>query len=373
MITKRNLAGEQVSLLGFGCMRFPTGKDGKIDRSAATKMIDEAMQAGINYYDTAYMYHGGESESFVGEALVSRYPRDSFYLATKLPVIMIESAEQAKEIFAEQLARLGTDHFDFYLLHSLNRNTFRERVLGYDLLGLCEEWQREGKIRHLGFSFHDDFDAFEEILTYRKWDFCQIQYNYMDTENQAGDRGVALAESLGVPLVVMEPIRGGNLVRYPEEIRKAFSALDPTRNLANWALSWVGSHTQVKVILSGMSTCTQLRDNLRTFSNFRSLSGREMNGIGEIVTRIRARVRNGCTGCRYCMPCPAGVNIPRAFALMNEEAMHGHTAVYKKRYLSTDASALASACVSCGACLVKCPQHIPVPQDLIKVKQLFGK
>ena len=373
MMTKRNLAGESTSLLGFGCMRLPVGKDGKIDRPAAQKMVDEAMKSGINYYDTAYMYHNGESESFMGEALVARYPRDSFYLATKLPVMMIESAEQARSIFEEQLARLQTDHFDFYLLHALNRHTFRERVIPFGLIEMCEEWQRQGKIRHLGFSFHDDFDTFREIITYRKWDFCQIQYNYMDTENQAGRRGVDLAESLGVPLIVMEPIRGGSLVRFPDEIKADFSRLDPTRNLANWALSWVGTHVQVKVILSGMSTMTQLRDNLRTMSNFRPLSPTQMQGVADIVGHIRARVRNACTGCRYCMPCPAGVNIPRAFALSNEEAMHGHTATYKKRYLSADPSSLASACVSCRACVSKCPQHIPIPDDLVRVRDLFEK
>ena len=370
MMEMRNLTGNNVSLLGFGCMRFPTTKEGKIDEARAAQMIDEAMKAGVNYYDTAYMYHDGASERFLGKVL-PKYPRDSYYLATKLPVMMIKSRAHAEEVFAEQLERLQADHVDYLLLHALNRHTFEERVVGYGLIELCEQWRKEGKIRYLGFSFHDDNATFEKILRHYPWDFCQVQYNYMDTENQAGDAGVKLAGELGIPVIVMEPIRGGSLVRFPDEIKNAFSAINPTRNLANWALSWVATHPEVKVVLSGMSTLGQLRDNLKTFRHFAPLTQEEMAGVSDVVRQIAERIRVGCTGCRYCMPCPKGVDIPRAFAIYNEEAMHGHTPHYRKQYLRGKPESLASACVSCGACVSKCPQHIAIPEKLKEVKALF--
>ncbi|MBP5209888.1 MAG: aldo/keto reductase [Clostridia bacterium] len=369
-MTYREMAGHKVSLLGFGCMRLPTLPDGSIDEATAASMIDEAMKAGVNYYDTAWMYHGGESEKFLGRTL-SRYPRDSFYLATKLPTPAVTSRERAVEIFEEQLRRLQTDHFDFYLLHCLNRDLFENKVLAFDLIGLCEEWKRQGRIRHLGFSFHDNYESFERILCHYPWEFCQIQYNYMDTDNQAGDKGYALAVERGVPVVVMEPIRGGSLTRFPDEIHEAFAALDPDRNLANWALSWVATHPGVKVVLSGMSAPEQVRDNLRTFSDFTPLTEEKMQGVSSVVEQIRARVRNGCTGCRYCMPCPFGVDIPRAFAISNEEAMHGHTEAYRARYLSGKPETFASVCRSCGACETKCPQHLAIRRDLEVVAELF--
>ena len=370
MTTYRKMCDLECSLLGFGCMRFPTNKDGSINEAKAEQMIDEAMLAGINYYDTAYGYHGGDSERFLGKVL-PKYPRESYFLTSKLPVYMLTSAEHAEQVLEEQLSRLNADYLDFYLLHALNRHTFDERVVGFDLLKLCEKWKKEGKVRHIGFSFHDDNETFERILRYYPWDVCQIQYNYMDTENQAGLKGLKLAGELGIPVIVMEPIRGGSLVRFPEEIKDAFAQACPGRNLANIALSWVATHPEVKVILSGMSNLAQLRDNLKTFRRFTPLTEAQMQGVAGVVELIRGRIRVPCTACRYCMPCPAGVDIPRAFAITNEEAMHGHTEVYRKQYHRGKPETFASKCVKCGACVSKCPQHINIPEKLSDVKNLF--
>jgi predicted aldo/keto reductase-like oxidoreductase len=368
----REFAGDSCSLLGFGTMRFPTTSEGKINEPEAERMLDAAYAAGVNYFDTANPYHGGESEPFVGRVL-SKYPRASYYIATKLPVWKINSVEEALAIFDDQLARLRTDYIDFYLFHALDRKSFQDKVVGLGLIPVFERLQKEGRIRHLGFSFHDNYAAFEEILTYRRWDFCQIQYNYMDTVENPGARGYALAEKNGVPLVIMEPLRGGSLVQFPEDILAAFRRADPSRNAANWALSWLAGHPNIKVILSGMSTMEQIEDNARTLGEFRPLSADNYAAVEEIVRTIRKRVKNGCTACRYCVPCPFGVDIPRAFRNLNEYAMYGSNFErYKQRYLK-DGEGLASQCRECGVCEVKCPQRLSVIRDLKEAVATFEK
>lgn len=365
--------GIETSLLGFGCMRFPTTPDGKIDEPEAEKMLDKAIASGVNYIDTAYPYHNGESEPFVGKTL-KKYDRDSFFLATKLPVWLVNSVDDAKRIFEEQLERLQTDHIDFYLLHALGKERW-EAIKEQGILDFCEQMRAEGKIRYLGFSFHDDYDVFEEILTYREWDFCQIQYNYMDTGEQAGDRGYALAEKLGVPMVIMEPIKGGSLAGFSEDINARFAAMDPDSSIASFALRWVGSHPNVKVILSGMSTMKQVEDNLNTFGEFRPLSDGEKAEIEDIVKELRSRVRNGCTGCRYCMPCPAGVDIPANFRVWNTYHIY-RTYDHVKRAWENDIKdeEKAKNCVKCGKCEKLCPQKISIRDNLVCVQNdLDGK
>lgn len=360
--------GIETSLLGFGCMRFPTTPDGKIDEARAEKMLDRAIAAGVNYIDTAYPYHNGESEPFVGKVL-KKYDRDSFYLATKLPLWAVKSLDDAKRIFAEQLARLQTDHVDFYLLHAVGKERWEE-VKRLGIVEYCEQLQREGKIRYFGFSFHDDYEVFEEIIRYRAWDFCQIQYNYMDTQEQAGDKGYALAESLGVPMVIMEPIKGGSLANYSEDINEKFRAVNPDASIASWALRWVGSHSNVKVILSGMSTEEQVEDNLKTFHDFVPLTEKENATVESIVKELRSRVQNGCTGCRYCMPCPAGVNIPGNFSVWNRYHIYG-TYDHVKRGWEKDLKEEEKAknCVRCGKCEKACPQKLSIRADLEKVQK----
>lgn len=364
---KMEKLGAETSLLGFGCMRFPTTEDGKIDELRAEKMLDMAYEAGVNYFDTAYPYHDGASEPFVGKVL-NKYDRNTYYLATKLPVWLVEKEEDVERIFHEQLERLQKDYVDFYLLHALDKERW-EKIKELKMVETCERLQREGKIRNLGFSFHDNYEVFEEILTSRKWDFCQIQYNYMDTEEQAGDKGYALTEKLGVPLVIMEPIRGGSLAGFSEDIEEMFHALDKEKSIASYALRWVASHPNVKVVLSGMSTEEQAADNLKTFGDFKPLTAEENKTIDKVVQTLRARVQNGCTGCAYCMPCPAGVNIPKNFKLWNQYHIYQRYETVKFGWEGMEEKERALNCIKCGKCETVCPQHLSIRENLERVQK----
>lgn len=364
---KMEKLGAETSLLGFGCMRFPTTTEGKIDEARAEKMLDMAYEAGVNYFDTAYPYHDGASEPFVGRVL-NKYDRNTYYLATKLPVWLLEKEEDVERIFNEQLERLQKDYVDFYLLHALDKERW-EKIKSLKVVETCEQLQREGKIKNLGFSFHDDYDVFEEILTSRNWDFCQIQYNYMDTEEQAGDKGYALTEKLGVPLVIMEPIRGGSLAGFSEDIEDMFHALDKEKSIASYALRWVASHPNVKVVLSGMSTEEQAADNLKTFGDFKPLTEKEHETIDKVVQTLRSRVQNGCTGCAYCMPCPAGVNIPRNFKLWNQYHVYQKYEAVKFGWEGLAQKERAESCIKCGKCETVCPQHLSIRENLERVQK----
>jgi len=364
--------GIETSLLGYGCMRFPTTPEGKIDAVEAEKLLDRAYAAGVNYFDTAYPYHNGESEVFVGNAL-KKYDRESFYLATKLPMWAIETKEDVDRIFAEQLEKLQVDYVDFYLLHALSRDKW-QKVLDLDILKRLEEWRAEGKIRYIGFSFHDSYEVFEEILRYRDWDFCQIQLNYMDTKIQAGMKGYQLTEELNVPLVIMEPVKGGSLACFAEDITSMFRSLDPDASTASFALRWVGSLPNVKVVLSGMSTMEQVEDNLHTFGQFKPMNEKELATVGEIVDLINSRVQNGCTGCNYCMPCPAGVNIPANFKVWNTYHMYQNYNMVKGQWEnSLGEEKQAKNCIKCGKCEAVCPQKIQIRADLEKVQADLDK
>ncbi|MBQ7943115.1 MAG: aldo/keto reductase [Lachnospiraceae bacterium] len=357
----------KVSLLGFGCMRFPTDANGKIEETQALKMIDMAYQAGVNYYDTAYPYHGGASEGFVGKAL-ARYPRESYYLATKLPIWEVKTIEDAQRIFDMQMERLQKDYVDFYLLHALNKerwNTIKE----LDILKWCEKLRAEGRIRYIGFSFHDDYDVFKEIVTGYSWDFCQIQLNYMDKDTQATTKGVELAESLGIPMVIMEPIKGGSLANLPEDITKMFREADKEASTSSWALRYVGSFDNVKVILSGMSAIEHVEDNLKTFTDFKVLSDVEQQVVANVAETLHSRVQNGCTACKYCMPCPAGVNIPGSFGVWNEYHVYQNLNDTKWSWTKEiPDEAKPKNCIKCGKCERVCPQKISIRKDLERVQ-----
>ena len=364
--------GIETALLGFGCMRFPITSDGKIDETEAEKMLDKAMASGVNYYDTAYPYHGGDSEPFVGKAL-KKYDRASFYLATKLPVWQVESLEDVDRIFAEQLERLQTEYIDFYLMHAMNKERW-DKMLEIGCVKRLEELKAEGKIRNLGFSFHDSYEVFEEMLNYRDWDFCQIQLNYMDTNEQAGLKGYKLTEEKQVPLVIMEPIKGGSLAAFADDIMEKFHSVRPGASAASFALRWVGSLPNVKVILSGMSAMEQLDDNLQTFENFEVLSEKEQQTVKEVVDILNSRVQNGCTGCRYCMPCPAGVNIPGSFKTWNTYHMYQNYNMVKNSWeKEIGESAQPKNCIKCGKCEAVCPQKISIREDLAKAQADLDK
>lgn len=362
--------GAHPSLLGFGCMRFPLNKDGSIDEKESEKMIDKAILAGVTYIDTAYPYHNGDSEPFVGKVL-KKYKREDFYLATKLPIWNVKSREEARQVFEEQLKRLDVEYVDFYLLHALDKEKW-DKIIEYDIISLCEELRDEGKIRYLGFSFHDEYPVFEEIIKYYDWDFCQLQLNYMDMDIQAGMKGYELAEKLNIPIIVMEPIKGGSLAALPKDVTDMFGAYDSKASLSSWALRYVGTLPNVKVILSGMSTYEHVLDNLSTFENFKELNEEELHVVEKVATTLKARTQNGCTGCAYCMPCPFGVNIPNSFRYWNNGHIYEDHDLFKGK-LQKMGDEFADKCKDCGACEKMCPQQLKIREDLKKVVEYASK
>lgn len=355
--------GIQTSLLGFGCMRFPKHKDGSIDKVKSEQMIDTAYKNGVNYFDTAYNYHDGASESFIGEAL-DKYDRNSYFLATKLPQWLVKSVDDAERIFKEQLDRLHKEYVDFYLIHAIGRESF-DRMVSLGILEFLDRLKAEGKIRYIGFSFHDGYDAFEHILKFRDWDFCQIQLNYMDTENQAGMKGYELTEKLNVPLIIMEPVKGGSLAKLPESAAKHFNKIAPDKSMASWALRYVASLPNVKLVLSGMTTELQVSDNLDTFNDFKELNEVEQKAVQAAVEVLKKGVKNGCTSCSYCMPCPAGVDIPGNFRIWNSHGMYNNVEETKWLWSNDiDVKAKANNCIECGQCETLCPQKISIRNDL---------
>ncbi len=369
---KMEKLGIETSLLGFGCMRFPVLENGEINEPEAERMLDKAIAEGVNYIDTAYPYHEGKSEIVTGKIL-KKYDRDSFYLATKLPLWQINSLEDVDRIFGEQLTKLQTDYVDFYLMHAMNKERWDAmRKLG--VVERLEQIKAEGRIKYLGFSFHDSYEAFEEIINAREWDFCQIQLNYMDVEEQAGLKGYELAASKNVPVIVMEPVKGGSLAAFAEDIMEKFRAADAQASAASFALRWVGSLPGVKVILSGMSTMGQVEDNLKTFGCFKPLSGEEQKMMKEVRDTLKSRVQNGCTACRYCMPCPAGVDIPGCFGVWNTYHMYQNYNMVKRRWEDElGEQKQAKNCVKCGKCEQACPQKLSIRKDLERAQADLDK
>ena len=365
---------ERPSLLGFGCMRLPTVPDsnGVVDEAKTKEMIGRAINAGVTYFDTAYPYHSGQSEKVLGRVM-KNWDRKQYLLATKLPLWLIKSRDDVERVFAEQLERLQTDYVDFYLFHGIGKDRW-QLMKDLELIPLLEQYQKQRKIRHLGFSFHDDYEVFEEVMNARQWDFCQIQLNYMDENFQAGLKGCRLAEKLGVPIIVMEPVKGGSLATLPEDVAAYFRQQDPSKSIASWAVRWAAGAPAVKVVLSGMSNMEQVEDNIKTFDSFHPLNEQEQKTVAKVVEAIRARVKNGCTGCQYCMPCPFGVDIPRNFAVWNEHAMYQNDrhARYMYQTVLTEEQR-ADHCQKCGACETKCPQKISIRADLQRLDQDLKK
>jgi predicted aldo/keto reductase-like oxidoreductase len=358
--------GLTTSLLGFGCMRLPQ-KDGHIDYDESTRMIEEAYNGGVRYFDTAYVYNGGESERALGRA-IKKFDRSTFFIADKLPVFNVKSREQAEQMFNEHLERLGTDYIDFYLLHALNKGTWENNVKRLGLIEFAEEKRRQGKIRHLGFSFHDTPEVFREIIDSHNWDFCQIQLNYVDWTAQRASECYKMTAERNIPLVVMEPVRGGDLANPADEVKKIFLDAEPDRSVASWALRYVASLPNVRVILSGMSTMEQVKDNLATFNNLKPLDDKERAVIDRVNAALAAVPEIGCTGCRYCMPCPAGVDIPDNFRAYNNYQKYRNVRSTKNKFLNIEGA--ATLCKECGACMKKCPQHLRIPEELKKVEKL---
>jgi uncharacterized protein len=372
--------GLQVSSLGFGCMRLPViGKDNsRIDEQHAMRMVRHAIDHGINYFDTAYPYHGfdfskgGASEPFLAKALKNGY-REKVYLATKLPSWLVHSREDMDRLLNEQLERLDTGAIDFYLLHGLDITNW-DKLLGFGVLEFLESALKSGKIRYAGFSFHDEVGLFRKIVDAYDWTFCQIQYNYLDEEFQAGREGLHYAASRGLAIVAMEPLRGGTLVNgLPPAARELLQNAAPGRSAVGWALQWLWNQPEVTVVLSGMSHMDQLQENLQLVDQLSRLGWDRKDGesLQMAVDIIRKMQRVNCTACSYCMPCPEGVNIPRNFSLYNDHYMLNDPAarIRYQRFLSDTAK--ASNCVQCGHCEPLCPQGIPIMEELENVNELF--
>lgn len=355
--------GVSASVLGFGCMRLPT-KEGKIDEALATQMIDHAYQSGITYFDTAWPYHSTESEPFVGQAL-KKYPRESFQLTTKMPVWLCENSQDLEKYFRLQLERCQVDYFDFYLLHALSKERF-EHCKKIGAFEFIKKLRQEGKIKAAGFSFHDDNSRFQEIVEHFDWDFAQIQHNYIDNTLMRSKELYQLLEQKDIPCVVMEPVRGGFLSQLPQEAASLFTAHSPERSLSSWAIRWVAGHPNIKVVLSGMSTMEQLEDNLATLSdpNY-PLNQQEHRVVDQVVEQLMSYKTVPCTGCRYCMDCPHGVNIPGVFTNFNKFSMFRNKERAKTEYFDNmPAEAHGDRCMECLACVPACPQQINIPQEL---------
>ena len=374
---------EKVSALGFGCMRLPIidGDTTKIDEEKATKMIRHAIDEGVNYVDTAYPYHGtgmgngGESEPFVGRALKDGY-REKVKLATKLPSWLIKTREDMDKYLNEQLERLQTDHIDFYLVHALGVGTWANlKRLGID--EFLDSAIKDGRIKHAGFSFHDKLEVFKEIVDYYDWSFCQIQYNYLDEEFQAGTEGLHYAANKGLGIVIMEPLRGGKIVKnLPEAVMNTFDKAEIKRSPAEWALRWVWNHPEVSVVLSGMNIMDNVTENIKTASVAapNSLTEKELEIMDNVKSVFKERIKVNCTACEYCMPCPFGVNIPKNFAVYNEYSLFVTPATEKElkaRYNSVGDKERADKCVECGKCESHCPQVIKIREELKNVTALF--
>jgi len=364
---------ENVSILAFGCMRLPVINNytKQIDDEKAIKMVRHAIDEGLNYIDTAYPYHGGMSEAFVGRTLKDGY-RDKVKIATKLPCWLIKTRQDMDKYLNEQLERLETNYIDFYLLHSLNKGSW-EKMKELGALEFLDQALEDGRIKHAGFSFHDKGEVFKEIVDGYDWSFCQIQYNYIDEYNQAGKEGLEYAASKGLGIAIMEPLRGGNLVKsIPNEVISIFDLAKTKRTPVEWALRWLYDNKYIHVVLSGMSEMVHVEENIKiakeAYSN--SLTEAENDIINKAKKAFQDRIKINCTGCEYCLPCPAGVNIPQNFTLFNEYNLfdgQNHKNASRFEYNNMDGEQKASFCIKCGKCETHCPQNISIREMLEEV------
>jgi len=359
--------GNKVSILGYGCMRF-TQSLGKIDLGKAEAEIMEAFRGGVNYYDTAYVYPG--SEAALGEILHKNNIRNDVYIATKLPHYLIKSRDAMDRLFQEQLRRLKTDYIDYYLMHMLTDVDTWQRLCALGIAQWLEEKKKSGAIRQVGFSYHGNSDMFCKLVDAYQWDFCQIQYNYMDEHSQAGRRGLHYAHSKGLPVIIMEPLRGGKLVNLlPEAALKAFREYPVSHTPAQWAFRWLWNQPEVTCVLSGMNSLDMVKDNVNTASTvcIGEIGPGEEAMLQQVVNAINAKMKVGCTGCGYCVPCPKHVDIPGTFAAYNRLHTEGKFSGWKEYFMCTAVratSTAASNCIGCGKCEKHCPQHLPIRQEL---------
>ena len=374
--------GEKVSILGFGCMRLPIrGSYVKIDVEKASNILNYALDQGINYLDTAYPYHGistshgGNSEIFLGEYLTESSRRDEVYLATKLPTWRLENEGDMENFLTQQLKRLQTDYIDFYLLHSLKeKQWFHLEDLG--VLEFLDQAVSDGRIKYTGFSSHDETDFIKEVVDSYQWDMCQIQYNYLDENIQAGKEGLNYAAEKGLGVVVMEPLKGGVLADYvPSEVQKIWDNAPLKITPAEWAFSYLWDIPEISVVLSGMNTMEQLQENLQTAENGlpRSLTPKEIKLMEEVKEVYHGKISVECSKCGYCMPCPSGINIPQCLSYLNQAGMfEDYSEVKNQYYFMLKDTEMAGNCLECGLCEELCSQHIHIREELKKVARKMG-
>lgn len=369
---RKDKYGNDISILGYGCMRF-TQNNGKVDMKKAEEEIMTAFRSGVNYFDTAYIYPG--SEAAVGEIFVKNGIRDQVKIATKLPHYLVKSADNMEKYFREQLKRLQTDYIDYYLMHMLTDVPTWNKLKDMGILEWLEEKKQSGAIRQIGFSYHGNSETFCQLVDAYDWDFCQIQYNYMDEHSQAGRRGLKYANEKGLPVIIMEPLRGGRLVnRLPETAINIFEKYSIKHTPAQWAFKWLYNQPEVTCVLSGMNSLEMVEDNVKTASetSVGDLGEAEENMLREVVQAINAKMKVGCTGCGYCMPCPMNVDIPGTFAAYNRRYSDGLGTALKEYFMCTALRrnpSAASNCIECGKCEKHCPQHIAIRQELKKAKK----
>ncbi len=371
---KMGRSGVEVSALGYGCMRYPRA-GGRIDAQRATRQIRSAIDRGVNYFDTAYYYDGGQNEAILGSAIAGPW-RDKIYIADKIPPYMVFSNRDIGRLFDTMLKRLRTDRIDFLLAHMLCDFASWERLKSLGYIEFMEKAREEGRARWLGFSWHGTTDDFKRVVDDYAWDFCQIQYNYLDEHYQAGRGGLVHAHNAGLGVVVMEPLRGGSLAgRLPEEAAKVMSSAPVGKSAAAWALDWIWDHEEVACVLSGLNEEAHIDEDIRLAEA--SAPGRMSEAERAVIASIRDTfqrlTRVGCTGCRYCMPCPFGVDIPYAFSMLNARHLFDDSHVRFQYTLFTSGlsggkSSGANLCTQCGACEKKCPQHIPIRSELKAVR-----
>ncbi|MBD5586959.1 aldo/keto reductase [Clostridium botulinum] len=366
---------EEVSILGFGCMRLPIidNDTTKIDEKKAIKQIRYAIDNGVNYIDTAYPYHEGASEFLVGKALKDGY-RERVKLATKLPSWLIKSREDMDKYLNEQLEKLQTDHIDFYLLHALNKGDW-ENLKKHNVFEFLDKAIEDGRIKYAGFSFHDELSLFKEIVDSYDWSFCQIQYNFIDENYQAGTKGLRYASQKGLAVVIMEPLRGGNLARVvPDDVKKIWNKSHIKRSPAQWGFRFLWNHPEITVVLSGMEEMDHIKENIKESNNgyASSLTEKELELIDKVKEIYISRIKVDCTNCRYCMPCPFGVNIPKNFKYLNMASIYSDVKKQKKKYINhLNKNEKASNCRKCGKCEEACPQNIKIRNMLEEVVKTF--
>ncbi len=355
-----------VSVLGFGCMRLPLLADGSIDEPASIDMLRTSIDGGLNYVDTAYGYHGGKSELLVAKALQDGY-REKVFLATKCPVWLVKTAADFDRLLDEQLRKLETDHIDMYMLHALNAERWQQ-MRDLDCFSFLERAKADGRIRYVGFSFHDNVKVFREIIDGYDWDFCQIQYNYMDQTNQAGTEGLHYAAAKNMAVIVMEPLLGGKLAKpAPAAVQAIWDAAPVQRSPAAWALSWLWNQPEVTLLLSGMNAQEQVDENMAVaeYATPGFLSQEDLARIERVKVEYEKLTRVPCTACEYCLPCPSGVDIPGVFLTYNQAVIYddfaGQRAHYQRNFAEGEK---ATSCTACGACELVCPQQIQIIEKL---------